>query len=71
MPRQLFVIHIKATYLAVRVLGKCVIICGVQVNNLTHPMDLLTPRYRKLFSYFTSRLTIMKINFYFLPEMSG
>lgn len=39
--QAVFVTHVKATDIAVEVLGKYGIICSVQVNNLIHPRNLL------------------------------
>lgn len=70
--QAVFVSHVQVTCLAFRVLGEIVIICGVWVNELMHPMVLLTLISRKLFSHF-ARCTIMKIDFvchFFPPKMS-
>lgn len=61
--QTVFVSHIQVTCLALEVLGKWLIISGVQVNKLMCSMVLLTLSSRKLFSYFTSRYAVMKTDF--------
>lgn len=61
--QTVFVSHVQVTCLTLGVLGKWVIISGVQGNKLMRSTVLLTLSSRKLFSYSTSRYAVMKADF--------